>query len=156
MPVVIDCYNLLHADKPERFAALDETRLCHVLSRSQWRTQTVILVCDGVPKPLGFIESPVPGVEVRHSGAKFTADDVIAQIVEAESNRKSWLVVSDDRQVCKTAKRQRARTIGCTQFLHDLKIGESKSSADRTKPLDATQTLDDDETARWLREFGIR
>lgn len=157
MSILIDCYNLLHAPMPPRLAGMAEGQLCMLLASSQWRRRMVV-VCDGMPKPLGLIESPTDAVELVYSGVGRTADSVIMQMVVDDSAPKRLIVVSNDREIQKAARRRRARVWSCETFIHELLKGMNRGGkAADTPPAPAKQQgpLGDEEVDRWLERFGV-
>ncbi|MCC7203616.1 MAG: NYN domain-containing protein [Phycisphaeraceae bacterium] len=154
MPLLIDGYNLLHATMPPSLAGLDEEGLCRLLARSPWRGQSIRVVCDGVPKPDTPSASPVPEVDLIYSGRKRSADDLIIQFIDADTAPRRLLVVSDDHQIQKAARRRRASPVPCAAFVHQL------STLSATKPsleleADRPTDLDAGEVRQWLKEFGL-
>lgn len=155
MPILIDCYNLLHAPMPPVLAGLDEVRLCELLARTPWAKSRAVVVCDGAPKPLGLVESPVDDVELVYSGPNRTADDVIRQLIVDDSAPKRLIVVSDDREIQKAARRRRARVWPCGTFVHELLKVIGGGGAPPASPRKQQQAMSDDEVDRWLDRFGV-
>ncbi len=156
VPLIIDCYNVLHAEKPELLAGLDENALCRALDASPWSRDRITLVCDGKPKPLGFTRSPVDTVEVIYSGPLRTADEVIIHMVDRDSAPRRLLVVSSDRQISTHARRRGARAIGSEAFLKTLAghlHRKYQQRADYAGKFD-DQAVQPDQVDQWLRDFG--
>ena len=104
MPLLIDCYNVLHAQKPVSLAGLEEASLCALLAASPWARSGVTVVCDGRPKPHSptpgeLASSPGGGVELIFSGPGRSADDVIIGLIEKDSAPRRLTVVSSDRTI---------------------------------------------------------
>ncbi len=154
MPLIVDCYNVLYAPMPASLAGLDEAGLCRALARSVWRGQRVVVVCDGLVKPHGPDVSPVEGVELRYSGRGRSADDVIVELVDADSAPRRLTVVSSDRQVQKAARRRRCRVVSSEDFIRALAAtpGAKHHGADDRRPL---TPLSEQEVTRWLKRFGV-
>jgi predicted RNA-binding protein with PIN domain len=155
MPLLIDCYNVLHAEKPPRLAGLTTAWLCRALARSRWAGQPILVVCDGQASPLELVESPVAAVELTYSGPERTADQVIIQQIERDTGPKRLLVVSSDHEILKAARRRRAKTLTSEQFLHELarqlnQPGHSPREPDKPDPSDMPQA----EIDAWLQQFG--
>lgn len=123
MSLLIDCYNVLHAQMPPALAGLDVAGLCRALSRSRWgrdRQAAIVVVCDGKPSPLGLVESPVAGIELVYSGPNRTADAVIMERIAAHSSPRRLWVISSDREIRQAARHHRAHDQSSEAFLHAL------------------------------------
>lgn len=154
MPLIVDCYNVLHAEMPQRLAGLDENGLCRALAQSPWRGDRIVVVCDGSVKPHTPAVSPVEGVELVYSGPGRSADDVIIGLIDADSAPRSVTVVSSDRQIQKAARKRRCTVIASSRFVHLLAAGFSGQGggAGENKP---AGTLTERETQQWLKRFGV-
>ncbi len=155
MPLLIDCYNLLHAPKPPPLAGLDAAGLCWLLARSRWATQGVTVVCDGHVGPLGLTQSPEPSIELIYSGNR-SADDVVIDLIQAHSAPRRLTVVSTDRQIRAAARRRRARAVTAAEFIGELTrlavaLQQRGTSAPAASPGDAPGLS----TSQWLRTFGF-
>lgn len=157
MPLIIDCYNLLHASKPAMFAALDERGLCTSLARSAWRDGGITVVCDGQPKPLGLLESPVPQVTLIYSGSHRTADAVIIDHIATSSAPRRLVVVSSDHEIRQAARRRRAKSWSSEYFLGRLAadLGQTGLAPPPGQDKPAAEHLPPSEVSRWLDEFGF-
>jgi len=156
MPLLIDCYNVLHAEKPELLAGLDEISLCKALATGPWRSDRIVLVCDGKPKPLGFSNSPVDNVEVIYSGPLLSADELIIQMVNRDTAPRRLMVISSDRQIRTLVRRRGAKSISSELFLKSLanyitgKNEQNKVNAGKFHD----QQIPSDQVDQWLRDFG--
>ena len=153
MPLLVDCYNVLFAPMPTSLAGLDEAGRCRALARSAWRGQHAVVVCDGVVKPHSPEESPVDGVELRYSGRGRSADDVIVELIDADSAPRRLTVVSSDRQVQKAARRRRCKVVSSEDFIRVL--ATQSSIVDPSDKGDLSRSLSEEETNQWLEQFGI-
>ncbi len=153
MPLIVDGYNVLHAPMPVGLSAIDEAQLCRLLARGPWRGDRVVVVCDGAPKPLGIIESPAPEVDLVYSGKRRTADDVIIEMIDTDSAPRRLVIVSDDRQIQKAARRRRARAWSCDQLIRYLAGAVNSAASADDKP--APESMDEAEVNRWLELFGF-
>jgi len=153
MGLLIDCYNLLHAEKPPALAGLEAAGLCRRLARSPWAGERIVVVCDGRAHPLGLTESPTGAVELRYSGPHRTADEVIVELIEAETAPRRLTVVSSDRAIQKAGRRRRAQVLSSEEFLHEL-----ARPTDRCPPRGAEKPDPNEmpaaEVDRWLVRFG--
>lgn len=155
--LILDGNNVLFADKPDVMAGLDDAALIEWLSRSSFvgGGAGVVLVFDGLPRPLGV---SAKGVEVVFSGGR-TADSVIADRVAASSTPKRLTVVSSDRAVQKQARTRRCTVWGSTEFLHRLVASstqsDSKASGSESSGGQASGGGGKADSEAWLRAFGF-
>ena len=153
MPLIIDCYNLLHATKPAGLAGLDESGLCRLLGSSVWREKRIVVVCDGTADPLGLNESTEPDVELVYAGRGQTADDLIINMIARDSAPKRLTVVSSDRQIRKAARLRRAKSVTSEQFLRELPKSIRSQSSRQDKTQD--KPLSEHQVQQWLKAFGM-
>lgn len=157
MPLLIDCYNVLHAEKPVSLAGLGEASLCGLLAQSPWARGGVTVVCDGRPKP----HSPDPGavgaVQLVFSGPGRSADDVIIELIQKDTSPRRLTVVSSDRTIRKAARRRRARDWSSEEFLSRLaRAARGGSGGGATSPgKPGAEPMGDEQVERWLDWFGI-
>ena len=159
MPLIIDGNNLLHAPMPTILAGLDEARLCRLLAAGPWRGRRMVVVCDGAPGPMREVESPENAVELVHSGPNKTADDLIIAMVDKDSAPRRLVVVSNDRQIQRAARRRRSKVCSCEQFIRQLVAIANAEAAGRANPQKprrpAPGSLDANDVDAWLKEFGL-
>ena len=154
MPLLIDAYNVLHAHKPASLAGLELGGLCRLLGREPWRRQRARVVCDGAPGPLGLTDSPHHEVGLLYAGHSRSADDLIVELIDADTAPRRLTVVSSDHEIRRAARRRRARVWTSEQFLHHLAAslaGQTYRGPD--KP--SLDQLDPAQTAKWLKAFGL-
>ncbi|MEM6855830.1 MAG: NYN domain-containing protein [Planctomycetota bacterium] len=121
MPLILDCYNVLHVTMPPMLAGLGEAGLCHALGRTTWAARgDIMVVADGRPKPLGVAESPVAAVDLVYSGSHRSADDLIIDLINAHSAPRRLTVVSSDRVIRAAARRRKARDLSSEDFIDQL------------------------------------
>lgn len=157
MPLIVDCYNLLHTTMPPVLAGLEEASLCRLLARSVWRGRRMVVVCDGAPKPLGVMESPVDEVELIYAGIARSADDVIVDLINESTSPRRLTVVSSDREIQKAARRRRAHAVSSDSFINEL-LKMLSSPAQGPPPANKPAMppkLSENEVDRWLNHFGI-
>ena len=154
MPLLIDCYNVLHETMPPVLAGLDEAGLCVALSRSAFRHERAVVVCDGRPKPLRASESPVPNAELVFSGGTRSADALIVDLIDRDTAPRRLVVVSSDREIRKAARRRRAQSWTSDRFVVELaaSLGQAPPADPSSKP---SGPLTDEQTRRWLDAFGV-
>ncbi len=169
MPLLIDCYNVLHAEKPSSLAGLCEASLCGLLARSPWARGGVTVVCDGRPKPHSPDPGSVDGVtlifsgmdsggNLRGAGGGRSADDVMIAMIEKDSAPRRLTVVSSDRAIQRAAGRRKARSWSSEAFLKKLALvvergGKIGGVGAGGKP--AAGPMPDEQVDRWLDLFGI-
>jgi len=158
MPMVVDCYNVLHTTMPPMLAGLSEAGLCHTLARTTWAAAggPVTVVADGRPKPLGVAESPAASVDLVYAGSHRSADDLIIDLINAHSAPRRLTVVSSDRVIRAAARRRRARDMTSDEFIdrlcHQLRkhaAGPPATSRPSVGPLPPELVN------RWKRAFGF-
>ena len=92
------------------------------------KNNKVILVFDGYPKHGGGMPDD-PGMLSLFSRT-IEADEKIKKLVEESAQRRNIIVVSDDRQVCLSARLLGARSCGVEEFISG---GKSRSQAERAR-----------------------
>ena len=156
MPLIIDCNNLLHAPMPQVLAGLDEARLCRLLAQGPWRRRRMVVVCDGAPGPLREVESPEADVELVYAGPNRSTDDVIIEMIDSDSAPRRLVVVSNDRQIQRAARRRRAKVSACDQFIRQLAAIANAAATERPKPRKAHRAgLATEDVDEWLELFGV-
>ncbi|MCX5660395.1 MAG: NYN domain-containing protein [Planctomycetota bacterium] len=158
MPLLIDCYNVLHQTMPAALAGLDEGGLCVAVAR-RFPGQKAVIVCDGQPKPGQPSQSPVDGVDLRYTGRGGSADALIIRLIDEDSAPRRLRVVSSDREIQKAARRRGAKVVESGPFAHELAQrsegsggGRSGGGSDRPATPDR---LSPDEVQRWIERFGL-
>ncbi len=148
VPLLIDCYNVLHADPRHE---LTTATLCQKLARTRWARFGISVFCDGLPKPDERFEPPAE-VQMVHSGPQRSADDLILARIEEDANPRRLVVVSSDRAIRAAARRRRANSWTSEEFLQRLQQQAT------TKPLRSAGKpgpLTEDQVDHWLRAFGF-
>lgn len=99
-------------------------RLIEFLIEYRKRTgHSIVIVFDGWKEGVGPETSSVRGgVKVIYSGLGEKADSVIKRILSSE--RRSWIVVSSDKEIVKYAWATDSTPIGSEQFLPFLQKAE--------------------------------
>jgi predicted RNA-binding protein with PIN domain len=133
-----------HRDKPgsRRILMQDLARLA--------RTKKLRLnvVFDGAPDPQFPDGSSYRGVGIFYSRAGADADARIVEMVEAERNKKSLVVVTSDRKLSSRVRACGARVMRSGEFRRML------DEAVEGVP-DQGPDIKDDEMSAWLRYFGV-
>ncbi|MEM1097456.1 MAG: NYN domain-containing protein [Planctomycetota bacterium] len=176
MPMLIDCYNVLHCAMPPMLAGLNVEGLCRALSKTRWaKTDEITVVADGRPNPLGTPTSPVGEVELIYSGGSSlggrTADDVIVARIADDATPRRLTVVSSDREIRAAARHRRCTSWSSEDFLvrlcgqlrrdasHAVKTKPHGKQSKQARPPGTDRRLDEgmsaEQALRWMREMGV-
>ena len=157
MPLVIDTYNVLQTTGvlPPELAGIDLEALLALIANSRYRNQKITLVCDGTSKGRKRI-SLAKTITLKFSGPHKSADDLIVELLDKSSHRRSITVVTSDRAVAKAAKARRCATLTSQLFLEHL--ANDAQSQNKAQPASETRShkpLDDKAVQQWIDEFGL-
>jgi predicted RNA-binding protein with PIN domain len=150
---VIDGNNVIggrvgwHRDKPgsRRLLLHDLARLARV------KKLRLNVVFDGAPDPQFPDGSSYRGVRIFYSRLGSDADSRVVEMVEAERNKKSLVVVTSDRKLTSRVRACGARVMRSGEFRRMLdEIAENAPDQDADTP-----KIKDDEMSEWLRYFGL-
>ncbi len=156
MAYLVDGNNLMHALIGER-GGPGRQGLVSLLAALVERGERVHVVFDGPPPPEGMRRQIASsGVRVSYSRSR-TADDLLAELIAADSGPRELVVVSSDREVRRSARRRRCHTRTSESFAKTLRsaAGRSPGQGRSSEPPEKTAGLSPEQTAEWLREFGI-
>ena len=136
-----------HRDKPG-----SRRRLLHDLARlARAKKLRLNVVFDGAPDPQFPDGSSYRGVRIFYSRPGSDADSRVVEMVEAERNKKSLVVVTSDRKLTSRVRACGARVMRSGEFRRTL--DETLKTATDQEP-DAPN-IKDDEMDEWLRYFGV-
>jgi predicted RNA-binding protein with PIN domain len=150
---VIDGNNVIggrvgwHRDKPgsRRLLLHDLARLARV------KKLRLNVVFDGAPDPQFPDGSSYRGVRIFYARLGSDADSRVVEMVEAERNKKSLVVVTSDRKLTSRVRASGARVMRSGEFRRMLdEIAENTSDQEADMP-----KIKDDEMSEWLRYFGV-
>ncbi|HKQ91938.1 MAG TPA: NYN domain-containing protein [Blastocatellia bacterium] len=150
---VIDGNNVIggrvgwHRDKPgsRRLLLHDLARLARV------KKLRLNAVFDGAPDPQFPDGSSYRGVRIFYARLGSDADSRIVEMVEAERNKKSLVVVTSDRKLTSRVRASGARVMRSGEFRRMLdEIAENATDQEADTP-----KIKDDEMNEWLRYFGV-
>jgi predicted RNA-binding protein with PIN domain len=150
---VIDGNNVIggrvgwHRDKPgsRRLLLHDLARLTRV------KKLRLNVVFDGAPDPQFPDGSSYRGVRIFYARLGSDADSRIVEIVEAERNKKSLVVVTSDRKLTSRVRASGARVMRSGEFRRMLdEIAQNATDQEADSP-----KIKDDEMSEWLRYFGV-
>jgi uncharacterized protein len=136
-----------HRDKPG-----SRRLLLHDLARlARAKKLRLNVVFDGAPDPQFPDGSSYRGVRIFYSRPGSDADSRVVEMVEAERNKKSLVVVTSDRKLASRVRACGARVMRSGEFRRTL--DETVETAPDQEP-DAPN-IKDDEMNEWLRYFGV-
>ena len=150
---VIDGNNVIggrvgwHRDKPgsRRLLLHDLARLARV------KKLRLNVVFDGAPDPQFPDGSSYRGVRIFYARVGSDADSRVVEMVEAERNKKSLVVVTSDRKLTSRVRASGARVMRSGEFRRMLdEIAENTTDQEADTP-----KIKDDEMSEWLRYFGV-
>ncbi len=157
MSYIIDGTNLLRTieSDEERFAPVDQYRLCWTISRFLGRvSEQGQLVYDGTgPSDKQRLDN-IHNLEVRYAGARMDADTVIEEIIKASANPKNLVVVSTDRQLRRAAVQRGAQTLRADTFWETV-LKEMQKKRAPGEPSAKRHGLSESETEHWLDVFDM-
>ena len=150
---VIDGNNVIggrvgwHRDKPgsRRLLLHDLARLARV------KKLRLNVVFDGAPDPQFPDGSSYRSVRIFYARVGSDADSRVVEMVEAERNKKSLVVVTSDRKLTSRVRASGARVMRSGEFRRMLdEIAENATDQEADTP-----KIKDDEMSEWLRYFGV-
>lgn len=121
MPYLIDGHNLIgqlpdiSLDDPN-----DEAKLVQKLAGFVARKNTRCTVVFDNGNPGGRSRMSIHSVEVVFASERTTADNVMLERIQRESNPKMLTVVSSDNAVLSAARRRSMQTVTSTEFVQQL------------------------------------
>lgn len=121
MPYLIDGHNLIgqlpdiSLDDPN-----DEAKLVQKLAGFVARKNTRCTVVFDNGNPGGRSRMSLSSVEVVFASERTTADNVMLERIQRESNPKMLTVVSSDNAVLSAARRRSMQTVTSTEFVQQL------------------------------------
>jgi uncharacterized protein len=163
MPLLIDGYNLLHATgivgrgigpgsfERSRLAMLNF--LAESLDPAELPRTTIVFdahEASGLPQVVEH-----RGIRVRFAAKYESADDLIEELIRADSAPRRLVVVSSDHRIQRAARRRRAKTLDSDVWYADLVRARwrRQESADDAPARPAVPLLEED-VNYWLRQFG--
>jgi uncharacterized protein len=118
------------------------------------------VVFDGAPDPQFPDGSSYRGVRVFYSRPGSDADARIIEMVEAERNKKSLVVVTSDGKLTSRVRACGARVMRSGEFRKALdqtpdEVVANSPGREPDTPNVKPNTVKDDEMDEWLRFFGV-
>ncbi len=164
MSLLIDGYNLLHVSGivgrgagPGGFGR-SRLALLNFLAESidpQELSRTTV-VFDAREAPPG-LPSVVPhrGITVRFATRHEEADDLIEELIRADSAPRRLVVVSSDHRIQRAARRRRAKAFDSDVWYADLiRARRERERASADAPARPAVPLLEEDVNYWLRKFG--
>jgi len=164
MALIIDGYNLLNASDvfPTQHCppALQRSRRAlldflaeHLAPHERRATQVVF---DAKHRPRGTAAScRYRGLTVRYASGYDEADDLIEELIQADSAPRKLTVVSSDHRVQRAARRRRARAVDSDVWLRQLVAAKRQCrGVDNTTEDKPDEPLSEAEVAEWVALFG--
>ncbi len=156
--IIIDAYNLLHADPSlaemaDRNLEGARTRLIsRLMPYIRAKMVNVTLVFDGrIPMPPAA-PSPSQRLKIIFSAHPESADDLIIKLTDRERSPKSLIVISSDNQVAHAASARGARVLSSSDFWKLTHKPGPREKGEVEKPEGVSpQEMDD-----WIRLFKER
>ena len=152
MPILVDGNNLLHAlAKVE--ACDDRQQLVSMLEKLA--DQDVTVVFDG-RAPRGPRQPQVVAARARIIfGGRDEADEHIIDLIAENTAPRRLVVVSTDRRIRAAARRRRCQAVRSEDFIDALLAAQQPRPRRPGEPQQKFRGLSDDESRRWLEEFGL-
>jgi predicted RNA-binding protein with PIN domain len=151
MELIIDTWNVLHQTGilPPESAGIGTRGLCTLIQRSRWAGERITLVCDGTPSDIGGVG---PKLQTIFTGPHRTADDEIVDRVANSSSARSILVITSDREIIRSIKKNGAKHLGSAAFLQTL---FDDASTSKKKRVHRPSGLSRAHANEWRKEFGL-
>jgi predicted RNA-binding protein with PIN domain len=163
MPLLIDGYNLLNATGivgrggppslgRSRLALLNF--LAAAIDPREVAHTTVVFDAHDAPPGLPRVVQHGP-LLVRFAVKNRTADELIEELILADSAPRRLVVVSSDHEIQRAARRRRAKAVGSEVWYSELireRREREEESADA--PAQPAVPLLEEDVSYWLRQFG--
>lgn len=153
MSFLIDGNNLMYAVGsvgPD----VDREGLCELLWHLADRGERVRVVFDGAPRDGLGRESFPADVEVVFAFPRI-ADDVICDLIAADSAPRRLTVVSTDREIRQAARRRRCMDCRSEEFVPFLLHLRDTPAKGPAEPREKRHGLSPEQTQAWLEEFRL-
>lgn len=143
---LIDGYNLLHSLARERSGVAAREHLISLLEA----------FCAGGAYRARLVFDPTSGMkrnerrgtlEIRNVPQGRTADEEILEALRATDDRTEFTVVSNDREIVRTAQKRRCAVLPCEEFAR--MISKRPGTPEKGGPVSPG------EVDYWMREFGL-
>ncbi|HJT34179.1 MAG TPA: NYN domain-containing protein [Pirellulales bacterium] len=162
MRLLIDGYNLMHAagiiGRGVGPGGLERSRLALLnfvaesLDEDQRVAATVVFDARGAPHglPATLLHR---GLTVRFAAGYEEADELIEELIRAESAPRRLTVVSTDHRLQRAARRRRATAIDSEQWYADVLRGRGQRPCAAEPAARPNRPIDPSEVEFWLAQF---
>lgn len=165
MALLIDGYNLLHASgilgrgRGPGFLERSRQALLNFLAesldeRSLSRCTVVFDASDSAPRGLPRTTTH-RGITVKYASGMPSADELIEELIQADTSPRKLTVVSSDHRLHRAAKRRKATPIDSDIWFRDAvrqRVARQQAAdSSQTKPAPPSSEL---EIRFWMRTFG--
>ena len=164
MAILIDGYNLLHVSgiigrgigpgglQQSRVAMLNF--LAESLDPEELPRTTVVF--DANDAPWGLPRQVVHrNITVRFAAQYEEADDLIEELIRADSSPRRLVVVSSDHRIQRAARRRRAKAVDSDVWYAELiRARRERQASSGQSPARPAVPLLEEDVNYWLRQFG--
>ena len=168
MAILIDGYNLLYASgilgrgRGPGFLERSRQALLNFISESLEekeiaRCTVVFDASDSAPKGLPRTLSH-RGIVVKYASGLPSADELIEQLIQADTSPRKLVVVSSDHRLQRAAKRRKATPVDSDVWFHDTlrrRIARQQSLAEPSNLMKPPAPSTESEVRFWMRTFGV-
>ncbi len=163
MPLLIDGYNLLNATGivgrggtpslgRSRLALLNF--LAASIDPRELGHTTVVFDAHDAPPGLPRVVQHGP-LLVRFAVKNRTADELIEELILADSAPRRLVVVSSDHEIQRAARRRRAKAVNSEMWYSDLiRARRQREEESADAPARPAVPLLEEDVSYWLRQFG--
>jgi predicted RNA-binding protein with PIN domain len=164
MRLLIDGYNLCHGlgllqastggshhAGPHQLERA-RTRLLALVAHVAAPPARATVVFDAAAAPPGSPAESWHGSVLVRFAQKGSADDLIEELIAHDSDPRRLTVVSDDHRLREAGRRRGCHLLDAAGF--EKEVERSKQPSDAPPPLEKPVALSEQETRRWLEEFG--
>jgi predicted RNA-binding protein with PIN domain len=110
----------------------------------------ISVVFDGAPETNFPDGSSYKSVRIFYNVRGSNADERIKRTVEASKERRTLIVVTDDRQLASYVRKCGAPVQGCRRFREQMSAFDAVS-----EPSEKAETVKPEELSEWMRYFGV-
>lgn len=154
---VLDGYNIIHQVSSLTEGKLKETRekLIRLIETKQPQgslKNRITVVFDGQPDVGGYPYAPTSVKVIFTSGE--SADEKIKRIVDEDEQKKSIVVVTDDRAIQYHVRALGAKVLGVGEFVSKIKPSQGKAKRENKKAISKTleHKINTELEEIWLRQ----
>ncbi|MBL9124667.1 MAG: NYN domain-containing protein [Planctomycetaceae bacterium] len=163
MALIIDGYNLIHGANligggvgPRGLERSRQVLLDFLVASlpPDELSHTTVVFDAAKPPPGRPRRSEYQGIVVLFASAYDNADELIEELIQADSAPKRLTVVSSDHRLHKAARRRKAKAIDSDRWYAEIVKKRTAQRSQRPLPDKPTGPLAPHEVERWLQELG--